>query len=281
MDSLECSVLIQRHTAVEQQVAVEHLIHTAVAVQKFDMALQLLAFQKQLFQLIHDFPLCLRKLVRVIAVHCRKMFFLERIGLSSQFNGSVFVIHLIQQQAVLHLIFRVAADDLSLQLKQDDGDCLFGCLVWVLLVVHLFCKQNQRAQTDAISLLQHRDVVVGQAVAHHSSDARLTAAGSTHPQNVVVAPFDVQRVMVHQHIEDGIRSLPSVEDVADDVQMVHRQAFDQAGQRDDKVIPFLQTQQGVDNFAVVDQLVVVLVRLCVQQLIQDIAVLAGHCLSNL
>ena len=39
MDGFERSVLIQRHTAVEQQVAVEHLIHTAVAVQKFDMAL--------------------------------------------------------------------------------------------------------------------------------------------------------------------------------------------------------------------------------------------------
>ena len=87
--------------------------------------------------------------------------------------------------------------------------------------------------------------------------------------------------MVHQHIEDGVRSLPSVEDIADDMQMVHRQALNQAGQRNDKVIPFLQAQQGIDNLAVVDHLVVVLVRLCVQQLIQDIAVLAGHCLSNL
>ena len=107
-------------------------------------------------------------------------------------DGRIVKVYLVQQQTFLHSVIRIAAYDLTFQLKQNDGNCLFRRLIRVCFVIHLFGKQNQWTQTDSVALFQHRDIVVGKTVAYYCGNTCLTAAGCTHPQNVVVAPLDVQ-----------------------------------------------------------------------------------------
>ena len=88
-------------------------------------------------------------------------------------------------------------------------------------------------------------------------------------------------MVVHQHVQDGVRPLAAVKDVPHDVQMVHRQPLNQAGQGNDEVVSLLELEQGVDDLLVVEQLVVVLVALGMQQLVQDVAVGRRHRLAHL
>ena len=88
-------------------------------------------------------------------------------------------------------------------------------------------------------------------------------------------------MMLHQHVQDGVRPLAAVKDVPHDVQVIHRQPLNQAGQSNDEVVALLELEQGVDDLLVVEYLIVVLVALGVQQLVQDVAVGRRHRLAHL
>ena len=117
-------------------------------------------------------------------------------------------------------------------------------------------------------------------VGQHGGHQRPGAGGGAHPQNVVVAPLNVHAVVVQQGVHDDIRPGAPVKDVAHDVQVVHRQALDDAGHRLDEAGGLADADDGVDDVLVVIPLVGLLV-VGVEQLVDDVGVVLGQSLSHL
>ena len=86
----------------------------------------------------------------------------------------------------------MALDNLALELKEQHvygldqrGDGLTGGVGGI-------GKGDKLTQRDAVVVLQDLVVVVAQVVAQHRGDAGGLTGCSAHPQQVVVAPLDVE-----------------------------------------------------------------------------------------
>ena len=77
------------------------------------------------------------------------------------------------------------------------------------------------------------------------------------------------------------RAAAAVEDVAHQVQVVDGQALDERGERLNKVVGAGGLQDGLHDALVIAHAIVVLVRVRVQQLVDDIGVIARDGLTHL
>jgi len=125
----------------------------------------------------------------------------QRIGLTSYFDGQIFIINLVQQEAFVHIKLRVAFDDLPLQLKLYHNDRLIhfrnqGHVFFIafdmlqvfrqepfafLFAVHLVCKGGQLAQRDTIPLLQGVEIVVPRSDTDHIGNTGKRTCRGAHP----------------------------------------------------------------------------------------------------
>ncbi len=135
-------------------------------------------------------------------------------------------------------------------------------------------------QVDAVAVLQHGVVVVGQAGLEDGADADGAACSGTHPDHVVVAPLDIHAVVPHQQFQNDVRAGAAVEQVAHDVQLVHGQPLDQLAQTDDELVGPAVLDDAAHDLPVIQVLVVVL-KVGVEQLIQDIAAAGGQALPHM
>ena len=77
--------------------------------------------------------------------------------------------------------------------------------------------------------------MVTDVIAQDIGDAGGIAGSGPHPKDVVVAPLDVQGMMVHEGIHNLIGMSAAVVNIADDVQVIDSQAFDEIGQSVDEL----------------------------------------------
>ena len=185
---------------------------------------------------------------------------------------------MVEQQAVVHPEFRTAADDLAFQLELYDRDRLVHAGRSVGLSFHRRSHPNalrtrdeqfagvvsirlsmanvaKRQEVDAIAVLKGCQVAVAHAHADHVGDAPRVAGGGPHPEDVVVAPLDVEVMVVAKRVHDDVGARPAVVDVADDVQQVDRQALDQVAHGDDEVIGPAGRDDRVDDLVHIGGLV--------------------------
>ena len=191
------------------------------------------------------------------------------------------MVDLVEQQAVGHVELGVTLDNLALEFKEQHvdgldqrGDGLAGGIGGI-------GKGDELTQRDAVVVLEDLVIVVAQVVAQHRGDTgRLTGSGA-HPQQVVVAPLNVERMVGEQAVHNLGRTAAAVEDVAHQVQVVDGEALDERGERLDKVVGAGGLQDGFDNALVITHAVVVLIRMRVQQLVDDVGVIARDGLTHL
>ena len=86
-------------------------------------------------------------------------------------------------------------------------------------------------------------------------DAAALAERGAHPHDVVVAPLDVEGVVLHERVHDDVRIRPAIVDVADDVQALDGQTLDEQAQRLDERAAAIGADDGVDDGGVVGLLV--------------------------
>ena len=97
----------------------------------------------------------------------------------------------------------------------------------------------------------------------------------------MVAPLDVDGVVVHEDVHDAVRPGPPVENIAHHMQAIHRQVLDEGGQGLEEAVRAADVDEGVHDGLMIAVLVVILVGLGVEQLVQDGGVLLGHGLTHL
>ena len=276
---LKTAAVVHRHTSVIQQVAVAAAVHPAVFKQEGDVTLQAGAVEEGAAQLRDDLLLAVRQAVGVALVEGGEEGIVELVPFSFTEEGAVVHIDRVQDQAVVHIVIGVPQDDLSLQLELDDGDRLERRVHGGEVGIKLLGEERQLSQADAVAVLEGRHRAVFDAVAHNVRDARVRAARRAHPQDIVIAPFNIHAGVLHQQFDDPVRRIAAVEDIAHDVQAVYREALDQLGERDHEVLR-VDAQDGLEDLVMIAHLVVVLIRLGVHQLVDDVGEVLGHRLAH-
>ena len=223
----EVAVLRHGNAAVKEQIAVVTAVQPSVVVEKAHMAAQPLAFGKGGGKIVEDRLFAGRQAIGIGGIKGGQLHAFERIGLSAQGKGFAVFQEAVQKPASLHAVFGMARDELAFQLEQKDGDGLKRSRFAHGTGVGLAGEQRQRAQADAVTGFQQLHVVVLQAAAHDGGHAHGVAGGRAHPQDIMVAPFDVHGVVIQQQIHDSVRMGAAIVDIAHDVQPVYRQALDQ------------------------------------------------------
>ena len=158
--------------------------------------------------------------VGVLGVDSREIGVGQLVFLAANLDGALCKIHLVEQQATLHLVLGMTLDELSFQLEHHHRDRLVHLgsqrgidrveLVFVQHVRHealarVVCvggcrEHGQRSQVDAVTVLQAVKTVVADGDTQHAHEAHRVAAHRTNPGNVVIAPLDVNVVVLHQLI---------------------------------------------------------------------------------
>jgi len=118
-------------------------------------------------------------------------------------------------------------------------------------------------------------------VANHGREACRRTRRGTHPHDVVVAPLQVEGVIAHESVENEVGVRPAVEDVADEVHVVHRETLDERGERANEVVGRAGVYDRVDDALMVGETCLSLVGRDVEKLVDDVGVLDGHRLADL
>ena len=205
-------VLLQRHAAVVKQIAVAGAVHAAAVEEVGDVTAQLFAVDEGVAQLLHDHLLPRRQTVGILGVDGREVGVLQGIRLSVDRDRPILEVDLVQQAALLHVVFGMARDELTFQLKEDDRDRLVDLAVHVRIVwlvalravdgkavagiarIGIERKLGKGQQVDAVPVLHRIEIAVLCRDAHDGRDAREAPARRTHPADIVIAPLEIDIV---------------------------------------------------------------------------------------
>ena len=87
----------------------------------------------------------------------------------------------------------------------------------VIVTVSLQRKGHKGQHVDTVSVLQDIQIAIPQAEADHCSDTRLLSGSSPHPEHVVIAPLDIQRMIIHQTVNDPVRLRSPVKNISNNM----------------------------------------------------------------
>ena len=301
---MKSTVLIHRDTAMIEQIAVVDLIDGAVVQQEFKVALQPDAVAERKGQIIHDRFLGGRKPVRILRRQGGEVRVLQVIPFAVDLYPVGLGIYGLPEKAVGHMVFGVIPQDLSLQFELDDRNSLmylggqlvvFPALLQLgfpfavaghkqragVVTVGFQRKLRQRAQIDAVAVLQRIKVIVADAVAQHIGNGGPLPQRRGHPQDIVVAPLDIHIAVLGQRVHDLVGAVAAVKDVTDDVQLINDGVLDQLRNGNDEGVCAADLYNTFDDIMDIGGAVVILIRLgIVQQFINDVAEILGHGLAD-
>ena len=145
----------------------------------------------------------------------------------------------------------------------------------VVVAIELLGHPLQMAQVDAIAVLQHGMVVVGQRGLEDRADADGAAGGGAHPDHILVAPLDIDDMVAHEQVQDDIRAGAAVKQVAHNVQLIHGQPLDELTQADNETVRAAIFNNTAHDLAIIEVFIVVL-KMGVEQLVQNITAAGGQ-----
>ena len=153
--------------------------------------------------------------------------------------------------------------ELSLELELYDGDglvhlcdeakpllvvrCLLTVVRCLLTIVNrtelqagvvgvgLHRKRGERQEVDAVALFERGQVGEAQREAQHDGDARVLTGSGAHPKCIVITPLQVEVLAGKQVVHDDVGARTTVEDVAQNVELVDAQLVDDIADGRDEV----------------------------------------------
>ena len=170
------------------------------------------------------------------------------------------IIDFVQKQPALHMIVRIPLDDLALQFEHDNRNRPLRRLERRIIRILLRREQRQRPQPDCIALFQHIRIIVAQIVPDDIRDAGLTAASRPHPEDIVVAPLDIERRAFHDLLENRIRPRTAVKEIPDNVHVIHSQPLHQHCHRLDELSTAVNLHDHIQQPLVIDELRLICLR---------------------
>ncbi len=273
LDLFQAAVVVERHAGMQQQVAVADLVQAAGFQEEAHMTLQLLTAQKRRLQTHHDLFLFGRERIGVGRIDGRKHLVDQLVLDAVNDDGAAVAVDLPQQVAIVELEARILRDKGRLDLELDDGHSLLDLHVQLdlgrrqvgvalqaesharIVAIGLLRERGERQNVDAVGVFQDGQVAVARADAHDVGNAPALPERGAHPDDVVVAPLDVDVVMRDERFHDGVGRGAAVVDVADDVQAGNGQALNGVRERFDQIDAAPGAHGGVHDGVVVRFLV--------------------------
>ena len=83
-----------------------------------------------------------------------------------------------------------------------------------IVPVYLRRKDRQRTQIQPVAVLQYVIAVVRQRDPDHIRHQRRTPGSRAHPADVVIAPLDVEVMVVAKCVHDDVRTRTTVENIS-------------------------------------------------------------------
>ena len=226
---------------MEEQVIVEDGIHAAMLQHGSDMLVQFLAYHKRMVQLLHQDFFFLAELVRILRIDGREVACGHFVFLVINLYGSLFVVYMLKETPVVHFPFRMLGDELTFYLELYHGNSLvhqrcetlglvihFGCttrhlwhefLAWII-VVGIHSKGCQWNEVDAVTLLQRGEVGIAQRQSDDIADTGIITGCGSHPEYIVVAPLDIQTMIVAHLVENDVCSWSAIVYVTEYMKLV-------------------------------------------------------------
>ena len=291
----ERAVVAKRNSGMVEQEAVAHQVERSVAIEHTQVFLHLLRLTERARELVHQVLLLLAESIRIGRIKRRQVGIQKRVLGAVERDDATTEVDQVQQCTMVHTPLGVTTYGLPLQLELDDGDGLvhlshqlgttrqagvvlkvarlpYGAVV---VAVGLHGEVGKRQQVDTIALFQRFDIRIADGDAQDGSDECLVAQHSAHPLDVVVAPLDVVVAHGGEHVQYLAGARSTVEDVTYDMQGVDGERMDEIGYLDEQLFGAAGLDDGVDDgVVVVDAVALLQVRL-MEQLLDNIAILAG------
>ena len=149
-----------------------------------------------------------------------------------------------------------------------------------VVLVGLQCKCCEGQEVDAIAILQCVHVAKAKAEPQYGADAALVACRSSHPKGIVVAPGEVEVMVVHQCIHDDVCTGAAVPYVAQNVHLVNGQTLYHLADGCYEIACLACLYNTVYDTLEVGLLVAVL-GIFMHQFFDDVGKLLGQCLAHL
>ena len=264
------------------------------------MGLQTLTLQECRLQPVHDLPLLRRQTVRILRINRREIGIKKPVSFSLQLDLSLFVINLIQQEPVFHIEIFPLLYQLSFQLKLNNCDGLVDPHIQIHLLHPVLVRASrldpeklagviligfqrkgcQRQHIDAVAVLQNVQIAVAGRKAYDRGYTGERPCRGAHPDNVVVAPGNVHRMVAHQPVHNFVRTGSPVVNISQDVKMVYDHGLDQITERRNERLRASDLDNGIDNRIIIGFLVQNLRFFC-DQFLDDIGKIPWKSLADL
>ena len=236
------------------------------------MATKFFAGAEGMLNLCHQFLFLLRQFVGRIRDEGGEVRVFESIHFSFYLYGALFQVDMFKQFASLHAEFRTSVEYACFFFELDDGDGLVhlgehphGLLVEAsvfdevshcelrarVVLVGVHSKGCEWKQVDAVAVLQGRHVAIAHAQAKHVADAGTVACAGAYPFDVVVAPHDVEVLVVAERVHDLVGTWTTVVDVAKQMQTVDCQSLDELADFCDERVGASGVDDGLHDHLVV------------------------------
>ena len=148
---------------------------------------------------------------------------------------------------LVHLrYYRVAVILISVRVRALRREAFAG-----IVLIDAHGKHRQRPDVYPVAVLKEVVVVVAQADAHGVCDAAAVPRRGPHPENVVVAPLDIDIALLLQLVYHQMRAVAAVEYIADDVQLIDDRVLHKVAQRNDELVGSAYVYDRVYDLAVI------------------------------
>ncbi len=116
-----------------------------------------------------------------------------------------------------------------------------------VIFILLHGKGGQRKHVDTISIFKCVEVVVAKRNANHIGNQCQVSGSGSHPNNIVVSPLDVNRMVIYQTIHYFIGIRPAIKNVTNNMQAVNQQALDKFTDGNDERFCPVDIDNGMEN----------------------------------
>ena len=192
-----------------QKIIVVDFIQPALCKQESHMLLELPAVLERSLETVHDFFFFFAESIRIPGINSRKIRIKKLVFFSVQIDSPLFIINPVEQRPVLKVKRFLTPDDLPLQLKLNNRDCLMDPQIHLhffrihsvgsfqfktgagIIPVYAQGKCRQREQVNAVPVFKDIQIAVSRTDADHIGNASSLSGGGAHPYHIMISPLDI------------------------------------------------------------------------------------------
>lgn len=287
---------------MEEQVAVRDAVHRTMGEDNSNVALETLADTEGAADAVDEFSLSIGECIGMLWIDGGEIGVAQWVILAVKAYDATLKVTSREEVAVPHAPLGMTLVELPLKLKCDDGNgfvhtgieeslALGGFFLAMaeivghkdvagIIGVSLEGEGGEGHEVDAVAFLEDDGVAVAKGKTEDSGYAAAVAGGSTHPEDIVVAPLDVEVVELAEAVHNEVGAGATIEDVAENVKSLDGEALDDVAEGCNKMVGTTSIYNGADDGLVVAMLVGVIGAL-VEEFLDDVGVFLGKAFAHL